>query len=65
MRYAMKQPAQRRALQRPTKRDPLPVELDRKNQSNEEQGRAAKKRELSVARRTVFRRESKQRREPK
>ena len=64
MRHTMKQPAQGRALQRPTKCDPLPIELDRENQSNEKQGRAAKKGELSVARRTLFRSESKQRREP-
>ena len=64
MRHAMKQPAQGRAFQRPTERDPLPIELDRKNQSNEKQRRTAKERELSVARWTVFRSEPKQRRQP-
>src|SRR5438105_10558362 len=61
MRHTMKQPAQGSSLQRPTKRDPLPIELDRKNQSNEKQGRPAKERELSVACRTLFRSKSKQR----
>src|SRR5437867_8946664 len=45
MRHAMKQPAKRRAFQRPAHRDPLAIELDRENQRDEEQRCTAEERE--------------------
>ena len=55
MRHAMKQPAQGGAFQCPTESDPLPIELDRKNQGDEKQRRTAKEGELCVTPRTFLR----------
>ena len=49
MRHAMEEPAQGRAFQSPRHGDPLTLELDRENQGDEEQRRAAKPREDAVA----------------
>src|SRR6266436_7819201 len=44
MRHAMEEPAERRTFHRPANSDPLAVELDRENERDEKQRRAAEKR---------------------
>src|SRR4029077_13573768 len=52
MRHATKKPAKRCPFQRPAHGDPLSLELDWKNQRDEEQRSASEERHLCIARRT-------------
>src|SRR5205085_10511651 len=47
--HAVKEPAERRAFERPGHCDPLSIKLDRENQGDEKECGAAEERELGIA----------------